>query len=567
MSDVGTPSTGNTLVGRVLDDRYVLRSVLGVGGMGTVFRAEQLSMGRDVAIKVLRTDMIHDEQAVRRFLTEARAASRLKSPHTVSVFDFGRTADGVLYLVMELLEGRTLGDAMEQEKRPMALDRAVRLVHQVLDALEEAHGQGILHRDLKPDNVFLLEGANGREFVKVLDFGVAKMLFDPRPGQTVQGVTFGTMEYMSPEQMLGRDLGPSSDLYEVAILLFQMVCGKLPFEGNNPVEIALRKIEGPIPTPRDLLPTLPPSEALEEFFRVALAPSPEDRYPDVETFRAALKLTARSSIPERLAARGPGDTERDLSPSDGALDTWAGVPMVSDAPTPIAEGPREPAPATVAMAPFGKMDVQGAPAPAARSPVPESPRGTVAMAPFGQMDTPSAIDPVVPAPPPGGGPIPAPAPPSVPVAVTPHDVPGQDRRRRPRKPHLLSVLCVHEGARHKALLAEVSLGGAFVHSRWLPVPGAEVAIVFPRLVEEGHPTVVIRSQVLRRLEFPQKPGEVQGFSVRFLTLRTQGALAHLKHFFRHHFRFELPTDLPEDRQAALWEWSFESQTLRGVDEA
>jgi len=531
LSNVETPAGANTLVGRVLDDRYALRSVLGFGGMGTVFRAEQLSMGREVAVKVLRTDMVHDEQAVRRFLTEARAASRLKNPHTVSVFDFGRTADGVLYLVMELLEGRTLADAMDQERRPMGLERAVRLVHQILDALEEAHGQGILHRDLKPENIFLLEGANGREFAKVLDFGVAKMLFDPRPGQTVQGVTFGTMEYMSPEQMLGRDLGPSSDLYEVAVLLFQMVCGRLPFEGTNPVEIALRKIEGPIPTPKDLVPGLPSSETLEEFFRVALAPSPEDRYPDVDTFRAALKLTVRSSSQHKPPAREPGDTERDPAPPGSASDTWVGVPVAPMDASNQAPGPREPVMATVAMAPFGQMQAARAPEPPA-SPDP-------------------APDPVA---------VPAPDPAPVP------DIPSQDRRRRPRKHHLLSVVCVHKGSRYKALLAEVSLGGAFVHSRWLPVPGTEVAIVFPRLVEEGHPTVVIRSQVLRRLEFPQKPGEVQGFSVRFLTLRTQGALGHLKQFFRHHFRSDLPTDLPEDRKAALWEWSFESQTLRGVEE-
>jgi len=534
--NIGMPPGADSLIGRVLDDRYTLRSLLGMGGMGAVFRAEQLSMGREVAVKVLRSEKISDEQAVRRFLTEARAASRLKSPHTVSVFDFGRTADGILYLVMELLEGRTLADAMDQEPDPMDLARAVRLLHQVLDALEEAHGQGILHRDLKPENVFLLEGANGREFLKVLDFGVAKMIFDPRPGQTVQGVTFGTMEYMSPEQMLGRDLGPSSDLYEVAVMLFQMLTRRLPFEGNNPVDLALRKIEGPIPVPRDFGPEFPSSETLEEFFRVALAPAPEDRYPDVETFRAALKLTVRSSEQRPSPAPRPGDTERDLPPLGNVHDTWVGVPRMEEPPVP--EGTREPVQATIAMAPFDLLRPPVQPGPAqpadSGSAQPADPRP---MQPADSRPT------------------------------KPADAPLQDRRRLPRKSHLLSVLCVHNGARHKALLAEVSLGGAFVHSRWLPVPGAEVAIVFPRLEEEGRPTVVIRSEVLRRLEHPEKPGEVQGFSVRFVTLRTQGALGHLRQFFRHHFRFDLPTDLPEDRKAALWEWSFDTGTLRGVDEA
>ena len=288
------PDLAAGLVGRVLDDRFALKALLGSGGMGTVYRAEQFSMNRDVAVKVLNSGE-QDERTVRRFMTEARAASRLKSPHTVTVFDFGCTSDGILYIAMELMEGRTLAQVQKDQKKPFGLVRATRMLNQVLDSIEEAHDFGILHRDVKPENVFLLERPGSRDFVKVLDFGVAKMVGESRPGLTNPGVSFGTPLYMSPEQMLGGEVGPATDLYSVAILLFEMLAGVPPMAGLGVVELALRKSEGGLPRLQEVNPEAESVEGMDEFLARATAPDPSMRPPDVETFRDELNRMVRKA--------------------------------------------------------------------------------------------------------------------------------------------------------------------------------------------------------------------------------------------------------------------------------
>ncbi|HOI11597.1 MAG TPA: serine/threonine-protein kinase, partial [Myxococcota bacterium] len=166
----GQRADDDPLIGRLLDGRFQIKAPVAAGGMGSVYRAEQRSMARDVAVKVLRTDVAADDEVASRFLTEALAASRLRNPHTITVFDFGRAEDGMLFLVMELLLGRTLAAEMRRLRGPMEPARAADIVGQVLDSLEEAHDVGVLHRDLKPDNIFLLDSAGARDFIKVLDF-------------------------------------------------------------------------------------------------------------------------------------------------------------------------------------------------------------------------------------------------------------------------------------------------------------------------------------------------------------------------------------------------------------
>ncbi len=223
------------MVGRVIDGRYRIDALLGEGGMGQVYRGVHVSLQRPVAIKVLPPFNSLDPQVIRRFLREARVASRLRNAHTVSTFDFGRTGDGILFLVMELLEGVPLRVVLQQAGR-IEPGRACRIAAQILESLVEAHAQHILHRDIKPENVMLLGCGGPDEFVKVFDFGIARAL---ARGNTItdRGIVFGTPCYMSPEQARGDVLDPRSDLYSVGILLFEMIAGRMPVEEARPVRL------------------------------------------------------------------------------------------------------------------------------------------------------------------------------------------------------------------------------------------------------------------------------------------------------------------------------------------
>lgn len=235
-----------SLVGHVLDGKYTLISKLGEGGMGSVYLAEQTSMGREVAIKVLRREFSQNRMAIKRFLREARAASKLAHPNTITVYDFGQSTDGLLYLVMERLTGRPLGDILDSEGR-MPVERTVHIMAQVCDSLSEAHAHGITHRDLKPENIFIEQKVGNPDFVKVLDFGIAKMQGDDSTQATATGMICGTPSYMSPEQAMGRDIDGRSDIYALGILLYEMLTDEKPFEGDTPMEVMLKHINEPAP--------------------------------------------------------------------------------------------------------------------------------------------------------------------------------------------------------------------------------------------------------------------------------------------------------------------------------
>ncbi len=234
------------LIGQTLEDKYAIKSKLGQGGMGTVYLAHQSSMRRDVAIKVLRPQFAVNMVAVQRFLREARAASQLSHPNTITVYDSGRTGDGHLFLVMELLTGMPLSDVLGASNK-VAPDRAAHILAQICDSLSEAHDKGIIHRDLKAENVFLIRTAGNPDHVKVLDFGIAKMTEDSNTQATATGMICGTPAYMSPEQAMGRDLTAASDVYAIGILLWEMLTGARPFDGNSPMEVMLKHINDPIP--------------------------------------------------------------------------------------------------------------------------------------------------------------------------------------------------------------------------------------------------------------------------------------------------------------------------------
>ncbi|MSP92160.1 MAG: serine/threonine protein kinase [Myxococcales bacterium] len=253
------PSSGQFDAGTRIDERYEIVEQLGSGGFGTVYRARQLNMDREVAVKVIRRSLVDDDRIVARFLREARAVSRLKNPHIVPVFDFGQTADGLLYLVMELLPGRTLKQVFADEA-PLAPPRLCRLLAQVCEALAEAHGHRapgadrdspIVHRDLKPENIIVVQTRTGAEHCYLLDFGIVRM--DDAEGDvalTAGGFALGTPHYMAPEQARGERPGPAADLWALGVLMYQGLTRRLPFTGAGPSLILTAVMRDP-PLPFD----------------------------------------------------------------------------------------------------------------------------------------------------------------------------------------------------------------------------------------------------------------------------------------------------------------------------
>lgn len=230
-----------SLVGRVIADKYEVTHQIGVGGMGTVYRAKQRLLGRQVALKVLRPDFVRDVTAVKRFFVEAKAASKLRCPNSVILYDFGMDDEGLLFYTMELLKGASLSRILSSRGH-LTTGQALQVAVDVCSALEEAHGNSIVHRDLKPDNIMIVPDGK-KELARVLDFGIAKLLYrDDGTGLTKTGMICGTPEYMSPEQASGKPVGPPSDLYSLGIVLYQMLCGALPFASGTPVNALVQHI-------------------------------------------------------------------------------------------------------------------------------------------------------------------------------------------------------------------------------------------------------------------------------------------------------------------------------------
>jgi serine/threonine-protein kinase len=232
------------LVGTVIDGRFEIRGFLGEGGMGTVYRAYQRSVGREVAVKVIDRKKVRDAMAVRRFLREAKLASQLAHPNTVHVIDFGQAEDRQLFIAMELVRGRTLADVVAQDGG-LGLVRAVGVGMQLCDALEAAHGLSIVHRDLKPANVILVEDPNGRDRIKVLDFGLAKSLVADDSESTQTGDIVGTPRYLAPELAMGEEATARSDLYAVGVMLVELSTGRRLFDGARMVDMMRQKATDP----------------------------------------------------------------------------------------------------------------------------------------------------------------------------------------------------------------------------------------------------------------------------------------------------------------------------------
>jgi len=293
---VESESNRDPLVGRTIGGAYVIQDLLGVGGMGRVYRAEQRMLGRTVAIKVIHPHLLADEQSLARFYTEARAASRLNHPNSVSIIDFGRTDDGILYLVMEHLNGKDLARLMHEDG-PLPFARICDVLNGVLAALGEAHALEVIHRDLKPENIIVERMRSGADLVKVVDFGLAKLLDAGRvnrPSITSPGLVCGTPDYMSPEQGRGEAVDARGDLYAVGVVLFELLTETLPFIADTPTNVVLLHIQQPVPDPREVAAHRHIPPALAEIAMKALAKRPEDRYQSAAEMAAALTRAAAS---------------------------------------------------------------------------------------------------------------------------------------------------------------------------------------------------------------------------------------------------------------------------------
>lgn len=266
------------LLGEVLGGRFVVLKKIGAGGMGAVYRARQEGMDRDVAVKVLLGDLAENETVLRRFTLEALAVSRLRHPNTIQIFDYGQTPQGNPYIAMEMLEGLTLHDLLRQE-RPLPIRRALRIMAQVAASLSEAHGKGIVHRDLKPENIFLVNVGDNPDYVKVLDFGVAKLrdAGDDKGTLTQAGSIFGTPRYMSPEQCSAQPVDGRSDLYSLGVMVYEMITGIAPFQSDQPLTLLLAHVNDIPPPPGSVTDKQVIPAEVEDFVLKLLEKLPEAR--------------------------------------------------------------------------------------------------------------------------------------------------------------------------------------------------------------------------------------------------------------------------------------------------
>jgi serine/threonine-protein kinase len=300
----GTES--DPLLGRLINDRYRILEQIGQGGMGRVYKTMQSPLERVVALKVLGAGHDRDPNFYKRFFLEASVTAKLTHPNTITLYDYGRTEDGIFFIAMEYLNGRTLSAAMQQDG-PLAQERVIHIAQQICRSLREAHALGIVHRDLKPANVMLLRQHDDHDFVKVLDFGLVKFFSGDNPeGEITHAGTFmGSPHYIAPEQARNHSPDQRCDIYSLGVLLYHMLTGKVPFTAQTPVDIILKHLhEAPVP-PRRLRPELQIAEALQEIVLKCMAKSREDRFQSMDELLARLKavraevtgLSAPSSTP------------------------------------------------------------------------------------------------------------------------------------------------------------------------------------------------------------------------------------------------------------------------------
>ncbi|MFL5343350.1 MAG: serine/threonine-protein kinase [Hyalangium sp.] len=311
---------------------YVIKERIGAGGMGIVYRAVQPLIGKQVAIKILKAEYAGDADVVQRLLVEARVVNAIQHRGIIDIFGFGQLADGRPYVVMELLHGVALSTFLRKRKK-LGADEAVGILDEILSALVAAHKEGVIHRDLKPGNVFLVENGEGARSVKLLDFGIAKVVqFRPSRPLTAQGNILGTPEYMAPEQVRGEAVGPTTDLYAVGIIAFQLLTGRLPFTGEA-TRVLLAQVDEKPPAPSSLVPEVPP--ALENIVLRLLAKQATKRFQSAEAVRKELAALGAKRPPTPEPETTSGKT---TSLGSRTIE----VPMMADASDETEPAPIEP---------------------------------------------------------------------------------------------------------------------------------------------------------------------------------------------------------------------------------
>ena len=323
---------GDPFIGKVLADRYRVLRTLGEGGMGRVYLAEHVRMGRMSAVKVMSPSLAPTPEAISRFNREASNASRINHPNVAAIYDFGETEDGTLYLAMEFVEGRTLTGIL-REGGPLVPARAAELAGQIADGLHAAHHLGIVHRDLKPDNVLVTTLHDGREQVKIVDFGIAKTTQSNDQTVTSLGMAIGTPEYMSPEQIAGEPLDARTDLYSLGLVLFNMLTGALPHPALTSKQSLVQRLTARPLTLAEVKPSVPWPPRVQKALDRALAPEPDERYSNVLDF--ARDVRAATGLPTfRGAAVATGAATRVMTPP-----VVAAVPVTTSRPRPATAVP------------------------------------------------------------------------------------------------------------------------------------------------------------------------------------------------------------------------------------
>lgn len=427
--DTMAPSGGG-MEGREIAGRYRIKSKLGEGGMGAVFKAEQISLKRVVALKLLKPELVTSQPLLRRFNAEAEAVAKLSHPNTVGIYDFGQDRDGTLFIAMEFVEGVSLRSALIKEG-PFSALRSLHIAGQIAASLSDAHAVGIIHRDLKPDNIMLQERGRQRDTVRVLDFGIAKLRDDSRMTQqsmTQAGDVLGTPQYMSPEQIRGEEIDGRADVYSLGAILYEMLTGRMVFDAPSLVALLSKHLLDQPEPPSRRRPDLRISADLDELVLSCLAKEPKARLPSMERVIEEIAKLAQahgavmsSSDALAVAARSGGASSSSAAASSGlppALIVPTGAP--TGAPSlPPPNGPASyggpPSPQAATPPPYGQA---ATPAPYGQGATP-APYGQ-APAPYGQPPTPPPYG-QPPYPPPYGAP-----PPSDPAygAYSPHAPPA-----------------------------------------------------------------------------------------------------------------------------------------------
>jgi serine/threonine protein kinase len=366
----------DALIGATLGN-YVVKHWIGAGGMGVVYLAEQPDIGKAVAIKVLKVDVAASADHLKHLVQEARTVNAIRHRGIIDIFGFGTAPDGRQYIVMEYLEGEPLDAHLARNKRLTSL-QVLEILDEVLSALGAAHRAGVVHRDLKPGNIFLARQSDGARYIKVLDFGLAKKA--ERPYGSAEQTHYrpaGTPEYMAPEQARGARVGPRTDLYSVGIVAFELLAGQIPFDAPSLVEILIKHVQSPPPHVRDLEPSVPPE--LDQLIQDLLSKNPADRPQSAEEVRRRLKpiMAALRDTGSPLAAPEPAPTPipvdlREMLPLRPNPDT---LPSVAPVPLAVEHGGRDAA-------------LAGAPASTQKS----GPKAALAPVPSNERETPHEVE-------------------------------------------------------------------------------------------------------------------------------------------------------------------------------